>query len=305
MTSPRHPGDESIIARDSSTIRSTAAESLGGAELVAGSDLPEGLAPRPYLHPITTHAGVTVTAVQPSDHVHHLGLSVAVSDLNGTNFWGGSTFTDQGPRILANHGRQVPAQWRSLPGGVTGEVDWVGADGARIARERRSVLRHDHADPRAWVLEMSSRFTAAPGVDALQFSSSAVKGRAGAGYGGIFWRFARSRSVVVETTAGTGPDAAHGSLSPWLSLNADIDGDHVGIVLVQDPAVEPLPWFVRSDEYLGAGPAVAWKDARTVPAGQEFALGLQAIIRDGHVSGPEHVTRLIAGIPPLTMPSTD
>jgi hypothetical protein len=305
MPSPLQAGNGPVVDRCTLKLRAAGTGSFGGADFAAGADLPEASAPRPFLHPITTRAGVTVTALRPADHVHHLGLSVAVSDLNGSNFWGGTTFTAEGPRILANHGRQVPGNWRQVPNGVAGKIAWMGADGAPVAREWRTILCHEHPDPQAWVLSMSSLLSAASGSDALRLSSSAVKGRAGAGYGGIFWRFPQAQSVVVETAAGVGPDVAHGSLSPWLSLNANIDGHPVGIVLLQNPLLEPLPWFIRSDEYLGAGPAVAWKNPRTVPAGQQLALGLHAVIRDGHIAGPEHVARLITQIPPAaTAPAT-
>src|SRR5205814_1028778 len=45
------------------------------AEYHRGADLPPGVSPRPYLHPIRTPAGTVVTAVAPEDHPHHLGFS--------------------------------------------------------------------------------------------------------------------------------------------------------------------------------------------------------------------------------------
>ena len=79
------------------------------AQVNDGVDLAPCLAPRPYLHPLRTLAGVPLTETGPDDHPHHLGLSLAFSDVNGSNFWGGSTYTCNGPAILANHGRQVPS----------------------------------------------------------------------------------------------------------------------------------------------------------------------------------------------------
>src|SRR5690348_15396559 len=55
------------------------------AEYVWRPDLPRTLSPRPYLHPVRTLAGTSVTELQPADHPHHLGVSVAVSDLGGAN----------------------------------------------------------------------------------------------------------------------------------------------------------------------------------------------------------------------------
>ncbi|WP_229900536.1 DUF6807 family protein, partial [Streptomyces capoamus] len=47
---------------------------------VTRPELPARLAPRPYLHPVTTLAGTAVTEVGPADHAHHLGVGVAVPD---------------------------------------------------------------------------------------------------------------------------------------------------------------------------------------------------------------------------------
>jgi hypothetical protein len=79
------------------------------------------LSPRPYLHPLTTLGGATVTELMPADHRHHLGVGVAVPDVAGRNFWGGRTFVrDQGPTELDNHGQQRHLRFtRSAADGFT------------------------------------------------------------------------------------------------------------------------------------------------------------------------------------------
>ena len=37
-------------------------------------------------------AGTPVTELMPDSHRHHLGVSLAVPDVDGANFWGGRTF---------------------------------------------------------------------------------------------------------------------------------------------------------------------------------------------------------------------
>ncbi|WP_405887625.1 PmoA family protein [Streptomyces sp. NBC_01136] len=74
---------------------------------VTRPELAPRLSPRPYLHPVTTLAGTAVTELSPADHTHHLGVGVAVPDVEGHNFWGGRTYVrDQGPTELDNHGAQ-------------------------------------------------------------------------------------------------------------------------------------------------------------------------------------------------------
>src|SRR5690349_21122845 len=60
-------------------------------------NLPFSSSPRPYLHPVRTMAGTTVTAAIPDSHRHQLGISIAAPDVAGRNFWGGRTW-------VAGHG---------------------------------------------------------------------------------------------------------------------------------------------------------------------------------------------------------
>lgn len=269
---------------------------------------PVSSAPRPYLHPVRSLSGATVTEAGPADHPHHLGVSVAFSDVNGTNFWGGSTFTAaSGPRLLANHGTQLPQGWQSSVGGnpegedcaESGGVSWRSLSGQELAVEQRRIEYFAHPEPGSWSLSLSSVIRPGAGVEQLVVSSSAVKGRTGAGYGGIFWRFpGGSAEPLVLSDAGSGADAAHGSRSPWLSVTMVIDGALVSVVLAQDPK-NPLPWFIRADGYLGAGPAVAWSEAAHVDHATPLRLDLHAVIHDGPVPTPGHALELLHQHPRL------
>lgn len=261
------------------------------------------LAPRPYLHPIRSKAGTIVTEAEPEDHRHHLGLSIAFSDVNGTNFWGGSTYTAaNGPLLLANHGMQLPRDWQSTQDEATGSVTWLSKDGSELAAEQRRIRYFPNISNGSWGLSLSSLIVPALGVQRLDVSSSALKGRQGAGYGGIFWRFPHGSGVpLVLSTAGSGAGAAHGSLSPWLSVSMLIHGSAVSVVLAQEPE-HLLPWFIRAEEYLGAGPAVAWTDPVVVDDKNPLKLALHAIIHDGPIS--THAQALeILGRHPLTSPA--
>ena len=266
---------------------------------------PDSSAPRPYLHPVRSLAGATVTESEPADHPHHLGLSIAFSDVNGTNFWGGSTFTAaNGPMLLANHGTQLPQGWQSSPEEESGGVSWRSASGEELVVEKRRIQYFVHPEPGSWSLSLSSVIRPAAGVERLVVSSSAVKGRPGAGYGGIFWRFARgSGDPLVLSGAGSGADAAHGSLSPWLSVTMRIDGGPVSVVLAQD-CERQLPWFIRADGYLGAGPAVAWDEPARADRVRPLKLSLHAVIHDGPVPTAARALGLLQQHPRINRPSS-
>ena len=275
----------------------------------SGRDLPGHSSPRPYLHPVRSLAGAMLTEVAPEDHPHHLGLSIAFADLNGTNFWGGSTFTPDGPAVLPNHGRQVLSGWtdsptEASPTEAAGTVVWRSEEGMDLAFEQRNIRCFSHPQPGTWSLSVESVMVPAGNVGRLEVSSSAVKGRAGAGYGGIFWRFPAPRSQPLVLSAnGEGAAAAHGSRSPWLAISTTVDGAPVSVVLAQGSSLRP--WFVRTAGYLGAGPAVAWSEKAVANAASPLAQSLHAVIHDGLVDTPTKAVELLQhhpGIPALSPP---
>ena len=100
------------------------------AEYVLDPALDARHGPRPYLHPVRTLGGTVVTDALPADHVWHLGASLAVQDVNGSNLWGGRTYVrdvgytwrdDHGRHRAHRRGRTVPRTGtRTTSSGATG-----------------------------------------------------------------------------------------------------------------------------------------------------------------------------------------
>ncbi|WP_119731690.1 DUF6807 family protein [Thermomonospora amylolytica] len=254
------------------------------ATYVQRGDLQATDAPRPHLHPVRTLGGTVVTEVQPDDHVHHFGAGVAISDVNGVNFWGGSTYVPGvGPRILPNHGRQRRRSLRPVDGGFAERLDWIGPDGTVLAAEDRTLVAR--ALPGAWALDFAFTLHNRTG-EPLSIQSSACKGRAGAGYGGFFWRAPRdSTGPAVFTAEASGEQAVHGSRTPWLALTCD----DWSLLFVQTRGLDP--WFVRVAEYPGVGPALAWDTPLSVPDRLDRAITV--VVADGRLT-PERASALFA-----------
>ncbi|MGW2146262.1 DUF6807 family protein [Nonomuraea bangladeshensis] len=254
---------------------------VDGAEVAAYEirpDLPATDSPRPYLHRVRTLGGVEVTEVRPEDHVHHLGAGVAISDLGGVNFWGGRTYVkDQGPTWLDDHGTQRHRAFTRLADdGFTEELEWAGPDGRVVAREERVVAARPLGD-RAWALDFAFTLTNLTGAP-VEVNSSATKGRAGAGYGGFFWR-APGTSTDRATLPG-GEEAVHGSRDRWVALSGtDPDGRDWTLVFVQD---DGDAWFVRNTEYPGVGQALAWD--RPLVVDEQLSRRVVTIVADGRLT---------------------
>ncbi|MEV0304125.1 PmoA family protein [Streptomyces prasinus] len=247
---------------------------------VTRPELPHRLSPRPYLHPVTTLAGTAVTELSPADHTHHLGVGVAVPDVEGHNFWGGRTYVrDRGSTELDNHGsqRHVGFQLRD-PDGFVEELRWFAAPG-ELLRERRTVAATALTDT-AWALDFTFSLTNVTGAP-LSVGSPATNGRAGAAYGGFFWR-ARKEEAAPEvfTASGEGEEEVHGRPADWLALAG---ADWTLVFAGATAATRRDPWFVRATEYPGVGSSLAHDARLPVPPGETVVRRVVTVVADGRL----------------------
>jgi hypothetical protein len=135
------------------------------AEYVLEPDIDLTLSPRPYLHPVRTLGGVTVTDVFPEDHRWHLGVSLAVQDVSGTNIWGGRTYVrDSGYTWLEDHGRIAHDGWvESTDSRLAHRLRWLDPAGGTLLTEER-VIEAAPA-PQGWTLDFGFVLTAPEGRD--------------------------------------------------------------------------------------------------------------------------------------------
>lgn len=240
--------------------------------------------PRPVLHPVRTLAGVAVTAQHPADHDWHLGISVAVPDVNGTSFWGGGTYVHgQGYVLLDNHGEIVGRTLDRRADGFDQRLDWVGHTGSVELQEERSV-RWAALHRRTWKLSFQFTLTAeAPAT----LNSPGSKGRVGGGYGGFAWRFPECDDVAVFTAGAAGEDEVHGRVAPWLAWSADFaagpgrSGPATVVVTSAEAAAAGEPWFVRVRDYPGIGSALAWDRPVVLQPGERLSRRFDIAIADG------------------------
>ncbi|MEV5875090.1 PmoA family protein [Streptomyces sp. NPDC052101] len=259
-------------------------------------ELPARLSPRPFLHPVTTLAGTPVTELSPADHPHHLGVGVAVPDVEGHNFWGGRTFVrDRGPTELDDHGTQRHTSFQLRdPDGFVAELRWVVA-GTELLRERRTVAACELTSS-AWALDFTFSLTNVT-PDPLSIGSPATNGRPGAAYGGFFWRARREdRAPQVFTAGREGETGIHGSRADWLALagwgspRSSGAGSGGGWTLVFAGATEETrrdPWFVRAAEYPGVGSSLAHTERLAVEPGGTVVRRIVTVVADGRLDRDE------------------
>ncbi|ERK69720.1 oxidoreductase, NAD-binding domain protein [Leifsonia aquatica ATCC 14665] len=245
------------------------------AELRSGDAVAASLSPRPYLHPVRTLAGVALTDHFPIDHAWHLGVGVAMPDVGGTNLWGGPDYRSDGEgyRWRRTHGT-IRRAAEDVVGSDTlrQRLTWCDPDGAALVDETREWT-FAAIDSVSWRLDLRFTLTAAGGP--VELGSPGSHGRAGAGYGGFFWRFAPCRNVEVRTAEATGEEAVNGSRAPWLSWTAEF-ADGPASVRFAAPPESDDPWFVRVSDYPGVGSALAWD--RPLRLGEEPVMRTIAMV---------------------------
>ncbi|RUQ04068.1 PmoA family protein [Curtobacterium sp. HSID17257] len=246
-------------------------------EVLDGADLPQACVPRPFLHPVRTLGGVVLTDRHPEDHPWHSGLGVALPDVDGVNCWGGPTFVPgAGYRWRDDHGTATVASAASDGPRLRSEVDWHDPGGRLLLHEDRTL--EWGAAPDGWQLLWTSSFRA-PGDRPVELGSPGSHGRAGAGYGGWFLRFARCTDVVVRTPDGAGEDRVHGSVTPWIAWTGSFDGERAHVL------VEALDhrdaWFVRVAEYPAVGSALAWRSPVLVRPDEPLVRSFRVTVSDG------------------------
>ena len=243
--------------------------------------------PRPYLHPVTTLAGTVLTAQHPADHDWHLGVGMAIPDVDGTSFWGGGSYVHgEGYVLHDNHGVIAGEPPAVEAGGFTQQLRWLGRDGSVVLHERRSV-RWTPASAQQWRLGWDSELSAERPVE---LGSPGSKGRPAAGYGGFFWRFPACGQVDVFTATAHGEQDVHGTVAPWVAWTADfhagpgLSGPATIVVAAPDAGTAQEPWFVRVSGYPGLGSALAWDRARRLDPGAPLRRRFDVAVADGRLS---------------------
>jgi hypothetical protein len=264
------------------------------AEYDPGLDVAPTSSPRPFLHPVRTLGGLTVTDAHPADHDWHLGIGVAVQDVAGWNLWGGRTFVrGAGYTWRPDHGRIEPIGSPDRgPGRLGQDLRWVDSAGRTLLHERRELRwsRPAGSELAAWLLDIGFTLTA-PGSEAVPLGSPGSNGRAGGGYGGFFWRLPPVDELEVCTPHARGEAAVHGRVAPWLAARLRIGADRATLLVRPlDPRSAADPWFVRVAGYPGLGAALAWDEPVTVEPGRPLHRGYRLAIADGDVDLPALVT---------------
>ncbi len=241
---------------------------------------------KPFLFPLIGPNGDAFTRAYPmeqvegedKDHPHQRSFWFTHGLVNGVDFW--SEQKNHG--TIKETARKVDAPSAVL-GRLTTRDDWSGPDGAKVCEDERVLTVYDTR--RVRVLDFAVRLKATEGP--------LVLGDTKEGTFGI--RVASSMDVTkkaggkIRNAEGLEDDKAWGKPSRWVDYSGPVDGEMVGITVLNHPDSfrYPTTWHVRTYGLFAANP-FGWHDFgmpekgdHTVPKGESVWFGYRVILHGG------------------------
>ncbi|MDX2268462.1 MAG: PmoA family protein [Bryobacter sp.] len=215
-------------------------------------------ATKPYLHPLRTATGQQVSRSFPMDlvegerrdHPHHRGLWFTHGDVNGYDFWANEK-TQKG--VGKGRGEVRTVKVNTLKSGkksgtLTTTHEWIDGTGTKLLTELRTMTFY--ADPQLRTIDFDFTLTAA---------TEAKFGDTKEGFFAI--RLLRaleeeSGGKMTRADGVSGEKQVWGSASPWVDYSGFIDGQPVGITIMEHPSSlrHPTYWHSRAYGLFAANP---------------------------------------------------
>ncbi|SPE29684.1 conserved exported hypothetical protein [Candidatus Sulfopaludibacter sp. SbA6] len=220
---------------------------------------------KPYLWPLRAASGTYVTrmwpmqkaeeeaSIQKPDHPHQRGLWFAHASVNGLDFWNTAPM-DQRPYNQPDRGKIVlkklgGVKYDKDKGSVAATFDWTNVKGDVLLTEQR--LTTFYADTNLRTIDFDITLTA---VQKVTFGDEKD---------GVFGL--RLRPILQEdkgtghisnADGGMGEKAVWGKPSNWCDYSGDINGEKVGLAILDHPANpgHPVRWHVRAYGLFAANP---------------------------------------------------
>jgi hypothetical protein len=209
-------------------------------------------APKPYLHPLRTATGKQVTRSFPMDlvegekrdHPHHRGLWFSHGDVNGYDFWANEK-SQKGVgkgkgEIKVVKVKEVKSGKKS--GTISTLQDWIDGTGKRVVSEARTMTFYsDTTGTRT--IDFDITLTA---VEEAVFGDTKE--------GTFAMRLVRaleeeSTGTMVNAVGAEKEKNVWGSRSPWVDYSGTLDGEKVGITILDHPTSHKHPTYWHSRAY--------------------------------------------------------
>jgi hypothetical protein len=243
---------------------------------------------KPILWPILGPTGKPMTRAYPMvketreahDHPHQRSLWFAHGSVNGVDFW-----SESGKKVGSIEHREFVTIRSGPQAVVVARDDWLGPDHKKICEDRRTLTFGAEGDAR-WI-DFAIVLTASDGPVTFGDTKEGTLGV----------RVAESlcvdskRGGRIVNSRGLVDAAAWGKPAEWVDYHGPIDGQTLGIAILNHPASFrfPTPWHVRTYGLFAANPfaqqAFLGKgesdQGYTLPAGKTLSLRCRVLLHRG------------------------
>ena len=204
-------------------------------------------ASKPYLHPLRTADGKSVTrgypmvpdvSGEPHDHPHHKGLWFAHGDVNGYNFWAGDPEVPLDPKFKGRGNIVLERVSKITSGKSSGSIAatflWKASTGEVLLAESRTMTFYSDPQFRRFDFEAT-----------LSPQEEVTFGDTKEGMFAI--RVAPALNNILDSHNKTTEKNTWGKRSEWVDFSGTIDGATYGITVMDHPSNPRYPayWHVR------------------------------------------------------------
>ncbi|MGD9646244.1 MAG: PmoA family protein [Pirellulales bacterium] len=255
--------------------------------------------PKPILWPIIGPTGKPMTRAYPMekvdgekhDHPHHRSFWFTHGDVNGLDFWSEGN----------GRGTTVHREYRKVEGGpqstISVAVDWLGPDGKRVLEDERTYTFRLLGDQRVIDFDITLRASDGP----VKFGDT-KEGTFGVRVPTAMDSERRGQGEIVNSEGETSRSGSPvysgwGKPVPWVDYHGAIDGEVVGIAILNHPQSFRFPtrWHVRSYGLFAANPFGLHDFPKvpgsggeyTLPNGESIALRYRVIFHRGDGTAAE------------------
>lgn len=220
---------------------------------------------KPYLWPIIGPTGRQMTRAYPmknvegerQDHPHHRGLNFGHEGIGGFDTWAETATFAENPKYaerLKHLGSIKLREFKELKGGDTGVIvalsDYLDINGKKIIEEERRMTFMALPDRR--IIDVDIDLIASEGdvrVDDKKDSGLSIR------VPHSMCVDAKQGGTIINSEGNRDADA-WGKRAKWCDFNGPVEGEHLGIAMLNHPSSfrHPTPWHARTYGLFTANP---------------------------------------------------
>ena len=203
---------------------------------------------KPFLSPLRSASGKIITrgfpmenvAGESKDHLHHRGLWFSYDDVNGVKFWENDpsyTKPNVGKIVVRN------TEWKDgdKSGMLKATMEWLDPQGQPLLVENRDMVFY--SDPKLRIIDFVVNLTAAVNITFGDTKEGAFAIR-------LADNFTEKRGAKITDADGrTGMINVWGKRSNWVDYNAEVDGEKLGVAILDHPSNPHHPTYWHARDY--------------------------------------------------------